>query len=94
VLEENGSDAAHLIDLSIKLDHEADFPTVDTLRVGRQLKQNDFALSLLRYLVVNHFYMFHVDFPTRQSVCASLGISYEKATRITNRELRKLEGPR
>ncbi|MBA2527869.1 MAG: metallophosphoesterase [Pyrinomonadaceae bacterium] len=94
VLEENGSDAAHLIDLSIKLDHEADFPTVDTLRVGRQLKQNDFALSLLRYLVVNHFYMFHVVFPTRQSVCASLGISYEKATRITNRELRKLEGPR
>lgn len=94
VLEENGSNAAHLIDLSIKLDHEANFPAVDALRVGRQLKQNDFALSLLRHLVVNHFYMFHVDFPTRQSVCDNLGISYEKAARIINRDLRKLEGPK
>jgi hypothetical protein len=94
VLEEEGSDAAHLIDLSIKLDHETGFPTVDTLRVGRQLKQNDFAVSLLRYLVVNHFYMFHVDFPTRQSVCDNLGISYEKTARIINRNLRKLEGSR
>lgn len=94
VLEENGSDAAHLIDLSIKLDHEADFPTVDALRVGRRLKPNDFALSLMRYLVVNHFYMFHVDFPTRQSVCDNLGISYEKTARIMTHDLRKLEGSR
>lgn len=94
VLEENGSNAAHLIDLSIKLDQEADFPKVEALRVGRRLKPNDFALSILRYLVVNHFYMFHVDFPTRQSVCDNLGISYEKAARIIKRDLRKLEGSR
>ena len=94
VLEENGSAAARLIDVSIKLDHEPEFPKVDALRLGNQLKPNDFAASLLRYLVVNHFYMFHVDFPTRQSVCDQLGISYKKTARITNRELRKLESSR
>lgn len=90
--QEDGSAAARLIHHAVKLDHEAEFPQVDTVRLGAYLKKNRFAMSLLRYLVVKHFYMFHEKRPTRQSVCDHLGISYEKAARIPKQELRKLEG--
>ena len=82
VLEEEGSVAVALVDASIKLDHNVDFPEREILRLGEQLEDNLFAVSLLRHLVVNHFYMFPIGTAVKQRVCQKLGIPISQAKPI------------
>jgi hypothetical protein len=91
VLNENNSTATSLIDMSIKLDYKTEFPKREIEDLSEQLtaRSNVFALSLLRHLVIYHFYLFHVEFMTRQSICAALGISYE-GVKVTNPQLKRL----
>lgn len=79
VLEEEGSVAVALVDASIKLDHTVEFPEREILELGDRLKDNPFAASLLRGLVLNHFYLFPVRTDVKQKVCQKLDIPIAQA---------------
>ncbi len=91
VLEKDPSDAKRLIDASIKLEHQANFPDREMAGLGEKLESNPFALFMLRHLVVTHLYMFKVDFEKKQRVCAALGIPYERF-QVTDPKMRKMGG--
>ena len=92
VLDNNSTPAYSLIDTSIRLDHDvAKFPEEETVSLGDKLKGNPIAISVLRHLVVNHFYLFPAKLKTKQSVCARLGIPYKKV-QVVDPKLKKIKG--
>lgn len=91
VLDNNSTPAYALIDTSIKLDHAAaKFPEDETTSLGDELRNNPIALSVLRHLVVNHFYLFPARLKTKQSVCARLGIPYRRV-QVVDPKLKKIK---
>jgi hypothetical protein len=52
------------------------FPEKALLELGKDLAENELALSVLRALTVNHFHLFNEKFDTKQRVCENLGIRY------------------
>ena len=79
VQEEEGSVAVALINASIQLDHTVEFPEAEVAELNARLENNPFAASLLRHLVLNHFYLFPVQAATKQKVCEKLGIPIANA---------------
>ena len=80
VLTEGKSDAFALVDAAVKLDHFATFPLAAVVDLGKRLKGAPLASSVLRHLVVNHFYLFPVDLPIRQRACEALSIPIKRVT--------------
>ena len=76
VLENNGTNSVALIDMSIKLDHFS-FPAREVPKVYERIKSSIFCRSLLRSLVVNHFYLFATKTSVKQAICSQLDISYQ-----------------
>lgn len=81
VLQLSESSAVSLIDMSIKLDHThtTTFPDREVVELGRFLEPNLLPSSVLREMVVAHFYMFPVELPIRQRVCGMLKIPIREA---------------
>ena len=101
-----GSNAADLIDISIKLDNLG-FPDEDLQelnekfapRVGKAAKterrvKDVFCDRLLRQLVVEHFYLFPTKDSTKQKVCAALDINIQKLRQIDETAVNVKQVPR
>jgi hypothetical protein len=83
--KEFGSASVSLIDLSVRLDHFNVFPAALVEEVHLKLRDNFFADSILRRLVVMHFYLFPVDFKVRDSICEKLEIKVDRAKVLDSR---------
>lgn len=78
VLQSNDTVAVKLIDLSVKLDHKQVIPVSEIEQLKNELKRNNLiGYSLLRGLVINHLYMFKINFREKQRICKLLNISIE-----------------
>lgn len=82
LVDEEDSATMRLIELAIRLDHYKSFPLREVERLAEEFKRNAFSLSLVRFLVWNHCYLYPVEFQTKQSVCTTLQISFEGQTRL------------
>jgi hypothetical protein len=77
LLSETCTPATRLIHTSLALDHyDRAFPRAAVKDLFRDLESNAMATSILRFLVVHHFYMFPLSYRTKQAVCQDLGITY------------------
>lgn len=77
-----GRTSVDLIDLSIKLDFNKQFPEHIVRDYAGVMKNNTVAYGLLRFFVLEHFYMYEVDYRIRQRTCEVLKISTESQRRI------------
>lgn len=77
IRDEIKSPAVELIHVSLKLDQLGLFPQGDIALIGERLEKLPLPVSVLRQLVINHFYLYKVHFKVKQSVCSKLGISYK-----------------
>jgi len=73
VLADLGTNAAALIDMSVRLDN-SDFPEERLIELCRDLKNNIMCERLLQYLVVHHLYVFQTPTSLKQKVCEALDI--------------------
>lgn len=78
LLQEIPTPAMQLIDLSLALDQFGGFPLSRIRDLVDEFSQNAIVLSVLRFLAVHYFYLFPLDFRTKQAACESLGISYPR----------------
>jgi hypothetical protein len=89
LLEQAGKPTSYrIIDLSVKLDHFREFPEDDVIQLWEDLQKNYYSATLVRSLVVNHFYLFNVDCQLRQSIGNRLGIRTEIPKMLANRSKR------
>lgn len=70
--------STQLVHLSLQLDQSGFFPRNQVERLADDLESNVLATSILRMLIVNHFYLFPVDFRTKQGVCTKLDVPYKE----------------
>lgn len=79
ILKENDTYSVNLIDLAIKLDYIRKFPNTQLKSFTDRIKKagNNLSYNVLRQLVVEHLYMFDVDFQDKQRICEMLGISID-----------------
>jgi hypothetical protein len=75
ILRMNDITSVKLVDKAIKLDHFRGFPIGDLSKLNREISDNLLASTVLRAIVVNHLYMFDVDFKDRQKICQEFQIS-------------------
>ena len=76
--------SARLIDVSIKLDHFPGFPYEEIKAIAHDTTRNHFTKRVLRDLVVNHLYLFNVDYRIRQKLSRKLGIQGTDKQYIAN----------
>jgi len=82
LLRNDENPSIKVIDLSIRLDHYDQFPQSQILDLSKRFDGNMFALSLVRYLVWTHLYMFRVDYKDKQFACEKLGIAIENQNKL------------
>ncbi|MBN8570984.1 MAG: hypothetical protein J0M18_15260, partial [Ignavibacteria bacterium] len=66
-----------LIDIKLKL-NSLNFPEKEILNLAEELKNNYFALTLLKMLIIEHFRFYDVKLPVKQKVCDKLDIPIVK----------------
>ena len=67
-----------IADVTIQMDHFAEFPMVPAQRVYREHGDNTFIAYLMRHLVWHHMYIMPVPYRLRQSLSSKFGISSSK----------------
>jgi hypothetical protein len=82
IRNEFSTPAVELVHISLELDQFGHFPQKDVIAVYEELKRWPLPESVLRHLVINHFYLYNVHFQVKQSVCSQLGISYERIQKL------------
>lgn len=75
VRRRGGIPSVDLIDLSLKLDHFPEIPLSQIKHIEKKVEKNKFVWELLRDMIANHLYLFHVKEQTRQQLCAKFNIS-------------------
>lgn len=70
--------ATRFVQLSLRLDHFKSFPQDRVNEIWREVKDDEFAATLLKFIIVNHFRYFPRSYRLRQSICDKLGIPYKK----------------
>ena len=75
LLEGSRTPAFRLINSALELDNKAEFPDRSIQLAADEFEKAPLPLSVLRHLVITHFYLFPVDFRTKQRICANLGIT-------------------
>lgn len=78
LIAEQSTISMRIIDIAIRLDHFHGFPEKPLLALHRELHNNLFADSIIKRLIMLHFYMFDVDFKTRDRICSILDIKIDK----------------
>ena len=81
LLRESPTPSYRLINSSLELDYNPDFPAQSIRTTALELGDKPLPLSVLRHLVISHFHLFPVKFRTKQSICASLDIKYSSLQR-------------
>jgi len=77
ILSQYQYNSVRLIDISIKLDHSHIMPIDDIGNLKEVFSKNYLSSTLLKRLVIDHLYMFPVDFKVKQRICEILGISID-----------------
>lgn len=72
--------AYKLLRVCLELEHSGKFPEREVKELAYELRQNKHAESVLKYMVMHHFYMFPTSYKLRQKICAALDISYQRTT--------------
>ena len=67
--------SVELIDLSLRLDHFPDVPLSQIKQLEKKASKNKFVWELLRDMIANHLYLFHVKEQIRQQLCDKFDIS-------------------
>ena len=75
---------AKLIDIAIRLDHFDTVPLTEISRIASDVRKNLFTKTVLRDLVANHMYLFHVDYRLRQELGALLDIMATETRYLEN----------
>lgn len=91
VVAEDKNPSVKLLDLTIRLDHYRHLPQAQIKGAAKDFASNQFAMSLMRYLVWHHFYLYPVDYKLKQEVCERLGISIEQQTRLLSPSVKKTD---
>ncbi|NOT97056.1 MAG: hypothetical protein HOP00_12220 [Nitrospira sp.] len=78
LVKENPDSSTRLIELSTRLDHSGTVPDEQIKELAHEFKSSHLPLWILRGLVVEHFYLFPVEYRVKQRVCESLGIAYSQ----------------
>ena len=81
LLGETETPAFRLINSALELENSSEFPVISIREVASDFEKSPLPLSVLRHLVVSHFQLFPVDFRTKQSICATVGIRYSSLHR-------------
>jgi hypothetical protein len=92
VLAKKDSNAVHLIDLAIRLDHYREFPKHQVKNVFERIRKIPFALELFNGLLRRAFYLFPRSEPLKQEIQSKYGIKFGKKTFDPN--LKKRLGPK
>lgn len=79
-----GTVAARMIDASVKLDHFPSVPMDEIKELERRTRNNHFTRRILGDLVINHMYLFKVNYKVRQEVGELLEIEGTAAKFIAN----------
>lgn len=82
---EFGSVSMDLVDVSVRLDHFNSFPQTVIEKIHANVHDNFFADSVLRRIVVMHFYLFPVDRTIRDAICRKLDIQLDKPKLLDER---------
>jgi len=82
IRDELKTTAVELVHVSLELDQLGLFPKKYVIDLGDELKGLQLPESVLRHLVISHFYLYNVQFQIKQAVCSKLGISYERIQRF------------
>ncbi len=71
--------ATRLVNLSIRLDHVSGFPEDVVTRIKRDCEKNAAAFRTLQFLVIEHIYIFGLDYKIKQRVSHLLSFKAERA---------------
>jgi Calcineurin-like phosphoesterase len=74
-----------MVNFATKMEHFSEFPEREALDLAREVKDNYFALNILKHLVISHFYLFSVDHAVRDRVCKRLEIPIEEPKALDER---------
>ena len=83
IVSSGESVSINLIDVSIKLDHFAIFPTSEVLALHERLEKQVFADTILRRMVYDYLYSYTIDYRLRQSICSKLNIKANSPKMLT-----------
>jgi hypothetical protein len=81
--------SVRLIDISIKLDHFHKIPIDDIKELKDIFSKNYLSSIILGRLVIDHLYMFPVDYRDKQKICDILGIPIDDQILIGETSLQK-----
>jgi predicted MPP superfamily phosphohydrolase len=73
-----------LIDCAIKLDHFREFPDSEVHELSQYFHKNYFTFRMLRQFIIDHMYLFPVDYRTRQRIGDLLNIKVSHPLLIQN----------
>ena len=79
VLDEQPSSAARLVRTSLAIDQSDGFPARHVERAHEAIESNPVALTVLRYLVVQHFHLIPRSVQVRQRTCDLLGVPFTRS---------------
>ena len=79
-----GTMAVRMIDASVKLDHFPGVPLAEIETLKKDTKNNHFTRRILVDLLINHMYLFKVNYKTRQKIGKLLGIKGTAVQFIAN----------
>lgn len=74
MLREESTIERRLIDCIVRINHFKEFPKDHVLKLASDLRKNSPAWSILRMIVLMHFYLYSVERSTRDAVCSKLEI--------------------
>ena len=77
--------SVRMVNFATKMEHFPEFPEREAFSLAKDLKDNYFAVSILKHLVVSHFYLFSVDHSIRERVCKRLEISIQAPKALDER---------
>jgi predicted transcriptional regulator len=87
--KKNQTPAMLLLRQAIEMKHRKRIDVNGVSECVEKLKDNTICISILRHLVVQHLYLFHVEYKDKQKLCQLLGLSIKKQQLIgqTQRQL-------
>ena len=86
-LKRNNFTSVKLVDFSIKLDYNGEFPIADMKKLKEVIGNNKLAFSVQRKLIVNNLYMFPTTYQQRQTIFDTMNISMEAQRKIESTTL-------
>ena len=77
--------AVHLIDIAVKLDHQAQSPTEEVKRLSQKCATSNIGFTVLQWLTYRHMRMFPLPIDIKQKLSQSTKISLKNAALISHK---------